>query len=132
MVGKGAWPGPSHGAGQRTLSEIEITRASSRFNPLLQVLESAMAESLDDGLLVIRTLLIDYRVIAIRDPHLPSSLLPHPGLDMPRLPFAGLVPAGSCGSEACVPRDRKPPMARRPSNQALWSRFVWRLQATGI
>lgn len=111
-----------------SLTEIEKKYESflARFRPLLQVIERH-GETLDEeSCFIIRALLIlDYRVIAILDPHLPSSLLPNP--------WAGHAAFALCkalyqhvlaGSQSYLHRVMKTsdgPL--RPPNQALWSRF---------
>ncbi len=110
------------------LSEIEKNYEGflARFRPLLQVIERHGESLEDETCFVIRTLLmLDYRVIAIRDPHLPSSLLPHP--------WAGHAAFALCkalyqqvlnGSEAYLHRVMKTsdgPLM--PPNQMLWGRF---------
>jgi len=111
-----------------TLSEIEEKYDGflKRYRPLLQTIERHFNTLDEESCFVIRTLMIlDYRVIALRDPHLPSSLLPNP--------WSGHSAFALCktiyqhvlnGSEAYVQRVLKSsdgPLS--PANNSLWSRF---------
>ncbi|MGD9941987.1 MAG: PaaX family transcriptional regulator C-terminal domain-containing protein [Burkholderiaceae bacterium] len=63
------------------LAEIEKRYEGflKRFRPIYQILERHAGEIEPEYCFVIRALLVlEYRVIAVRDPHLPASLLPTP------------------------------------------------------
>lgn len=97
-----------------------------RFRPVYQALDRQPGALDPDDCFVIRTLLVlDYRVIAVRDPHLPSSLLP--------TPWAGHSAFNLCksiyqqvlqGSEAYLASSLKAlDGSLPPARPVLWSRF---------
>jgi phenylacetic acid degradation operon negative regulatory protein len=111
-----------------TLSDIEKRYEGflQRFRPVYQTLDRQAADLPSEACFVIRTMLVlHYRVIALRDPHLPASLLPtpwpgHSAFNLCKAIYQRVLP----GSEWYLAHSLKAldgPLP--PAQPMLWSRF---------